>query len=109
MTNISFTNITSALQPTDRGRNGFEDLMPKEESEAVRRVMDAQDTLHAILVEKFLVPEIIRNIDNAYSEVFTACMNRVWRRLYADIVQEFLDSRRSSPMSSKKLSIRSPK
>jgi hypothetical protein len=44
MTNISFTNITSALQPTDHGRNGFEDLMPKEERQAVRRVMDAQET-----------------------------------------------------------------
>jgi hypothetical protein len=55
--------------------------MPKEGCQAVRRVMDAQEILHAVLVEKFLVLEIIRNIDNAYIEVFTACMNRVWRRV----------------------------
>ena len=71
--------------------------------------MDAQETLHAVLVKKFLALEIIRKIDNAYSEVFTACINRVWRHLYGDIVQEFLDSRWSSPMSSKKLPIPSPK
>jgi len=65
--------------------------------------MDAQEALHAVLVEKFLVLEIIRNIDNAYSEVFTACVNRIWGHLYGNIEQEFLDSRRSSPMSSKKL------
>jgi hypothetical protein len=105
MANISFTDITSALQHTDHGRNGFEDLVRKEERQAVRQVMDAQETLHAVLVEKFLVLEIIRNIDSACRE----CMNRVWRRLYGDIVQEFLDSRRNSPMPSKKLPIPSPK
>jgi hypothetical protein len=108
-TNMSFTNITSALQLTDHGRNVFEDLMPKEELQARRRLMDTPEILHAVLVEKFLVLEIIRNIDSAYSEVFTSCMNRVWHRLYGDIVQEFLDSKRSSPMSSKKLPIPSPK
>jgi hypothetical protein len=42
MTNITFTNITTALQLTDNERNGFEGLMPKEELKACRRVMDAQ-------------------------------------------------------------------
>lgn len=36
-------------------------------------------------------------------------MSRIWRHLYRDIVQEFLDSRRNSPMSSKKSPIPSPK
>jgi len=38
-------------------------------------------------VGRFLVLGIIRNIDSAYNEVFTACLNRVWRRLYGNIVQ----------------------
>jgi hypothetical protein len=40
----NFSNITSALQPRYHGRNGFEDLMPKEELQAGRRVMDVQET-----------------------------------------------------------------
>jgi hypothetical protein len=82
MANISFTDITSVLQHTDHGRNDFEDSVRKEERQAFRRVVDAQETLHAVLVEKFLVLEIILNIDSAYSE----SMNRVWRRLYGDII-----------------------
>jgi hypothetical protein len=44
MINITSANITTALQPTDNDRNGFEGLMPKEELQACRRVMDAQAT-----------------------------------------------------------------